>query len=140
MCGIVCGMAREDLHFRLRIPESLKQQVAEAAEHNGHSMTAEIIERLAWTFNNEMYDSLGPRAPIPAEDEDYPRNIDMRATLIMQLESEREMLQLFESKKYVDFPSDPASEEYTAAMFRARIRLLEAKLAMLESGESPSAT
>ncbi|MBF0877268.1 Arc family DNA-binding protein [Gluconobacter cerevisiae] len=49
-------MAREDLHFRLRIPEALKRQVAEAAEKRGHSMTAEINERLARTFNDPMYD------------------------------------------------------------------------------------
>jgi len=136
MCGIVCGMAREDLHFRLRIPESLKRHVAEAAERNGHSMTAEIIERLGWTFNNEMYHTHGPRAASVADDEHYPPNIDLRASLLMQLESEREMLELFERTKDASFPSDPASNEYTAAMFRARIRLLEAKLADLGGSSS----
>ena len=53
-CGIVvnrnqrhwCGMSRDDLHFRLRIPEELKARVEAAAEKNRRSMTAEIIERL----------------------------------------------------------------------------------------------
>ncbi|MGB3389183.1 MAG: Arc family DNA-binding protein, partial [Pseudaminobacter sp.] len=34
-------MAREDLHFRLRIPEDLKQKVEKAAADNHRSMTAE---------------------------------------------------------------------------------------------------
>lgn len=46
-----CGMARDDLHFRLRIPEKLKQQVESAAEQNHRSMTAEIIEVLDNFYN-----------------------------------------------------------------------------------------
>ncbi|MDE3873269.1 Arc family DNA-binding protein [Sinorhizobium meliloti] len=43
-------MAREDLHFRLRIPEDLKVRIENAANINERSMTAEIIARLQWTF------------------------------------------------------------------------------------------
>lgn len=43
-------MARDDLHFRLRIPEELKAQIEVAAIDNHRSMTAEIVARL--------YDSL----------------------------------------------------------------------------------
>ncbi|RUW61835.1 Arc family DNA-binding protein [Mesorhizobium sp. M7A.F.Ca.US.008.03.1.1] len=43
-------MAREDLHFRLRIPEDLKARIENAAAMNDRSMTAEIIARLQWTF------------------------------------------------------------------------------------------
>lgn len=39
-------MAREDLHFRLRIPEDLKKRVEKAATENHRSMTAEIIATL----------------------------------------------------------------------------------------------
>lgn len=39
-------MAREDLHFRLRIPELLKAKIETAAAKNRRSMTAEIVERL----------------------------------------------------------------------------------------------
>ncbi|MFT8817585.1 MAG: Arc family DNA-binding protein [Komagataeibacter saccharivorans] len=53
-------MAREDLHFRLRIPEDLKKQVHDAAEKYGRSMTAEIIQRLAWTFDGGFYNDFGP--------------------------------------------------------------------------------
>lgn len=53
-CGIevkrtVChwwGMSREDLHFRLRIPEDLKATIEKAAEENHRSMTAEMVARL----------------------------------------------------------------------------------------------
>lgn len=44
-------MARDDLHFRLRIPDDLKQRIAEAAENNRRSMTAEIVARLESSFN-----------------------------------------------------------------------------------------
>ena len=57
-------MAREDLHFRLRIPEDLKNRVGEAADRNGRSMTAEIIERLELKFDE------GSR-------QDYQRRIDL---------------------------------------------------------------
>ncbi|NTI27691.1 Arc family DNA-binding protein [Rhizobium rhizogenes] len=43
-------MAREDLHFKLRIPEELKQRVAAASRANGRSITAEIIARLEASF------------------------------------------------------------------------------------------
>lgn len=57
-------MARDDLHFRLRIPDDLKAKVAEAAESNHRSMTAEIIARLESTF---------PKAP--PDDEDDPFSV-----------------------------------------------------------------
>lgn len=44
-------MARDDLHFRLRIPEDLKNKVDEAAARNDRSMTAEIVDRLEFSFN-----------------------------------------------------------------------------------------
>ncbi|MGN6537670.1 MAG: Arc family DNA-binding protein [Mesorhizobium sp.] len=43
-------MAREDQHFRLRIPDALKTEVEAAAERNRRSMTAEIVARLAASF------------------------------------------------------------------------------------------
>lgn len=53
-CGIAvkrivghwCVMARDDLHFRLRLPEDVKAQIEKAAEANRRSMTAEIVSRL----------------------------------------------------------------------------------------------
>lgn len=48
-------MAREDAHFRLRIPDSLKEKVEKAALANHRSMTAEIIARLERTFEFKGY-------------------------------------------------------------------------------------
>ncbi|MFV1694209.1 Arc family DNA-binding protein [Phaeobacter sp. JH20_25] len=45
-------MARDDLHFRLRIPEALKLQVEKAAKDNHRSMTAEIVARLEESFSD----------------------------------------------------------------------------------------
>lgn len=47
-------MAREDLHFRLRIPEQLKKRIEESAEKNQRSMTAEMVERLDWSFDRAL--------------------------------------------------------------------------------------
>ena len=63
-CGIVvnyyvrhlCGMSRDDLHFRLRIPEDLKSQVEAAARENHRSMTAEIVARLTASFSTPQPD------------------------------------------------------------------------------------
>lgn len=46
-------MAREDLHFRLRIPEALKGRIEAAAATTRRSMTAEIIARLEESFGRE---------------------------------------------------------------------------------------
>lgn len=43
-------MAREDPHFRLRIPEDLKNRVEASAYENRRSITAEIIARVQRTF------------------------------------------------------------------------------------------
>ena len=44
-------MAREDLHFRLRIPEDLKLRIEQAAAESHRSMTAEIVSRLEESFS-----------------------------------------------------------------------------------------
>ncbi|WP_088694822.1 MULTISPECIES: Arc family DNA-binding protein [unclassified Rhizobium] len=49
-------MARDDLFFRLRIPEELKRRVFAAARANDRSMTAEINARLEGTFSSEDVD------------------------------------------------------------------------------------
>lgn len=43
-------MARQDPHFRLRIPEVLKDQIEAAARTNARSITAEIVDRLERSF------------------------------------------------------------------------------------------
>lgn len=57
-CGIAvkkkvchwCVMARDDLHFRLRIPEALKAKIEASALENHRSMTAEIVDRLETSY------------------------------------------------------------------------------------------
>ncbi|MGY5791895.1 Arc family DNA-binding protein len=49
-------MARDDLYFRLRIPEELKLKVLAAARANDRSMTAEIVARLATSFAADHVD------------------------------------------------------------------------------------
>ncbi|RLP22285.1 Arc family DNA-binding protein [Mesorhizobium sp. YM1C-6-2] len=46
-------MAREDLHFRLRIPQDLKQRIEAHADLNERSMTAEIVSRLYESVNDD---------------------------------------------------------------------------------------
>ncbi|WP_292594376.1 Arc family DNA-binding protein [Mesorhizobium sp.] len=43
-------MARDDLHFRLRIPEDLKKMIEASAADRHRSMTAEIVARLEFSF------------------------------------------------------------------------------------------
>lgn len=45
-----CVMARDDPHFRLRIPEALKSRIEKSASDNNRSMTAEIVSRLEQSF------------------------------------------------------------------------------------------
>ena len=46
-------MARDDPHFRLRIPEDLKALIEQSAAKNNRSMTAEIVSRLERSFDIE---------------------------------------------------------------------------------------
>ncbi|MDE3789603.1 Arc family DNA-binding protein [Sinorhizobium meliloti] len=46
-------MARQDPHFRLRLPEDLKSRIEDAATRNRRTMTSEIIARLESTFSRE---------------------------------------------------------------------------------------
>lgn len=134
MCGIVCGMAREDLHFRLRIPEALKRQVAEAAEKRGHSMTAEINERLAWTFDNPFYD-------IPAEDEISIRVAPSPASTEQQKIEEALFLErgMFEEALIwlEDHPDDQSAKD-AIEVSEMRITQLERRLEKIRAASNNS--
>lgn len=43
-------MAREDPHFRLRVPPGLRERIADEAKRNNRSMNAEIVARLEKSF------------------------------------------------------------------------------------------
>lgn len=42
----MCVMAKDDPHFRLRLPVELKNEIEQAAKENNRSINAEIISRL----------------------------------------------------------------------------------------------
>lgn len=65
-------MAREDLHFRLRIPETLKVGIERAAAKNKRSMTAEIIDRLETSFAFDL--PMETRMWLDGEGEPYDRS------------------------------------------------------------------
>jgi hypothetical protein len=52
-------MTRDDPHFRLRVPESLKRQIEISARANSRSLTAEIVHRLEETFGQKHTGSAG---------------------------------------------------------------------------------
>lgn len=47
----LCVMAKDDSHFRLRLPQELKEKIERSAELCGRSMNAEVVFRLSETFN-----------------------------------------------------------------------------------------
>lgn len=49
---VMTKVSRDAAHFRLRIPEGLREEIREAAEANNRSMNAEIIARLSGTQAN----------------------------------------------------------------------------------------
>lgn len=100
-------MAREDPHFRLRIPETLRQQVQRAADLQRRSMTAEIVARLERTFamdaaNEDIYRRLSggepPESPtLPERGDEYgvklPHSTDPAISAV-EAEFHHEMSQL----------------------------------------------
>lgn len=51
----MCVMARDDPHFRLRIPEALRNRIANAAFDNHRSLNAEIVARLEASFDSPAF-------------------------------------------------------------------------------------
>ncbi|AWI89203.1 hypothetical protein C0214_13610 [Methylobacterium sp. DM1] len=52
-------MSRADPHFRLRLPEDIKERVRNSAERNRRSMTGEIIMILASALGDESKPATG---------------------------------------------------------------------------------
>lgn len=77
-------MSREDSHFRLRIPEGLKAQVAKAAAENNRSMTAEIITRLEATFAPPPFSS--PLAGFNLSPSEPPQSVQMVVDALAEME------------------------------------------------------
>lgn len=97
VCGIAvkpfvchwCVMAREDLHFRLRIPEQLKAELESAAKANRRSMTAEIVSRISQTFRQPpLPDHMIEDIEAIAERDDQPFGAVFHAVVDMGLRLE----------------------------------------------------
>ncbi|MDT6941420.1 Arc family DNA-binding protein [Brucella pseudogrignonensis] len=74
----MCVMAKDDLLFRLRIPEEIKQQIEVAAAENCRSINAEIIHRLQTTL--EFDEDVGSENT-HADERSSDRNADSRIGL-----------------------------------------------------------
>lgn len=46
-------VTRESDKFQLRMPDGMRQKIADQAKLNGRSINAEIVDRLRLSFNNE---------------------------------------------------------------------------------------
>lgn len=79
-------MAREDLHFRLRIPEHLKHQIEEEAERHERSMTAEIVARLEESFQGPVVLPEGLRERIRVYAERHERTVDDEVLRLLERE------------------------------------------------------
>lgn len=80
-------MARDDLHFRLRIPEALKALIEEAARANNRSMTAEMVSRLERSFDldNKTEELIAKVAELEGGADDHDRRIDKLESQIADL-------------------------------------------------------
>ena len=59
----MCVMARDDPHFRLRIPADLKEKVEAFAKANNRSINAEIVSRLEGSFHSSPVNIEFPGEP-----------------------------------------------------------------------------
>ncbi|EAA5545514.1 Arc family DNA-binding protein [Salmonella enterica] len=49
-------MSREDAQMKIRLPADLKEQLENAANANGRSLNAEVLQRLTASFPTSTYD------------------------------------------------------------------------------------
>lgn len=64
-------MARDDPHFRLRVPEHLRNDVAKLAREHGRSINAEVIQALThWVAEAKSEVYLSPDPPPAGKLED----------------------------------------------------------------------
>ena len=100
----ICGMTKNDPHFRLRLPADLKSRVGQSAEKNNRSINAEIVHRLEASFVFQ---------PV--------RDMTAREVIIQQHQRERVAEQIAQDEALLEFVPDPAKREHL------RRRILEQK-------------
>lgn len=89
-------MSGDNPQMRLRLPPELRTQIEEASKTAGRSMNAEIVFRLAETFDKD------PFIDIEASRTDLPYGIIARAILlILQSDNKKESSRLLNQLKLV---------------------------------------
>lgn len=126
-------MARDDLHFRLRIPEDLKQKVEASARANGHSMTAEMIKRLNWTFNQSYYDAFGPSNDTPSSAVPQVYKWSEEDSLRHNLAIERALFE--DANEWLEREPKNQKAQDAAEMSEVRIIQIERRLKLLDTNK-----
>lgn len=123
-------MAREDLHFRLRIPEELKARIETEAQKNMRSMTAEIVDRLESSFHSEV-DRDEQLATLHRYMEDMERE---RGTLVATLNNQERILQrLTEAHRTIAILAKSLGESFLTQGDRSdMLRILASALAEVD--------
>jgi Arc-like DNA binding domain len=104
-------MAREDPHFRLRIPEALLEKVQESAGERKRSATAEIINRLEQSFELERLARDYERAEIQLAERTRTER-DLRR----QIEVLEERIASLKSAPPVDFTNEAVQQAMVASI------------------------
>lgn len=95
--------------YIVRFPEGMRDQVARAAEKNGRSMNAEIVARIARTFDQDAGGGAGDQVaniPLAELDELLPKlaqSIEENAKMRVLMNKQMEMLSQTAGQKLVKF-------------------------------------
>ncbi|MFT8480341.1 Arc family DNA-binding protein [Gluconobacter oxydans] len=118
----------DDPQFKFRIPLEMKERLEAAAKEKGRTLTAEILQRLAWTLDNHRYILHGPDGPEPSGPEDALGAITNTEMLIVL---EQETLGEMEAGTYQTTLS-PREMAGAIAMQKIHIARLKEKLSVLK--------
>lgn len=80
-------MARNDPQMNLRVPMELKEKIEKAAFQNGRTITAEAIQRLERSFENNISDSMVLKYMKAVEEKNVlaQRQLDISNMLMVEL-------------------------------------------------------
>ena len=88
-------MKQTDPQYKLRLPQTLKDQIEEAARHSGRSMNAEVVARLQATFDSpalgRMATATDPASP--GEEPTSLYDIRMSAQAVERIEQRLERIE-----------------------------------------------
>ncbi|KKA13694.1 hypothetical protein VP03_12190 [Sinorhizobium meliloti] len=116
--------------FMVRLPEGMRDRIADAADRNGRSMNAEIVARLEWTFGpaDEEMLALHKRIEgIERERDEAVYNLQFKERELQftqkDLQTRREQLQ-DEAMEIAALRADLAKEAGRSDAFRSAIEIL----------------